>query len=76
MVLYLTWGVETTLESPSAVPELFLCGLTGLFNTRQLQCGLNKKTVFILFNRFALRSLNTFQLLSYTDVPKYNIYQI
>lgn len=44
MVLYLTWGVETTLESPSAVPELFLCGLTGLFNTRQLQCGLNKKT--------------------------------
>lgn len=44
VVLYLTWRVETTLKGPVAVPELFPLGLTGLFKTRQLQCGLDRKT--------------------------------
>lgn len=48
MVLYLTWRVETTLKGPVAVPELSPHGLTGPFNTRQLQCGLIKKTGFTL----------------------------
>lgn len=42
-LLYLTWRVESTLRGPVAVPELFPCGATGPFNTRQIQCGLIRK---------------------------------